>query len=57
MKTNYNDTAVDRVRDKLFGIAEDIVNDKYGDTIKSEEKDKYIESEYDALIEYIKENL
>ena len=57
MNKNYNETTMSLVKDLIYDQATEIVNDRYGDTLKEEERDCCVESEYEALVEFIIENL
>lgn len=54
---NYEETAVSYIRDYLFGVAENKVDEKYGNTILDEEKNRLTEDEYISLVEFTKYNL
>lgn len=56
-KTNHKETAVSYIRDYLFGIAEDKIDERYGNTVLDDEKSRLTEDEYIELVEFIKDNL
>ena len=57
MEINYEEKAKDYLADYLYGLAEQKVDERYGDTISDRDRTANIDSEYDNLIEYIKINL
>ena len=57
MEINYEEKAKDYLADYLYELAEQKIDEKYGDTISDRDRTVNIDSEYDGLVDYIKINL
>ena len=57
MEKDHLESAKAYIADYLYGVAEDMVTEKYGDTLEDKAREHHIDTAYDSLVEYVKEHL